>query len=135
MPTGLLPRLGSEPVLKLCHHVRRAAVAGEGAAGHVVEDPADHDDVLVFDAVIDAARVFANPLHDAAVRDTAPPPFDDSFWNGPPMHGVVLRGDLVEWTCDAVGWLAEVIADADVAARLGVRTPLLLTVARAASTD
>jgi hypothetical protein len=43
----------------------------------------------------------------------------------------VLRGDLIEWSCDAVGWLAEAIADA--AARHDVHTPLLLTVARAAS--
>jgi hypothetical protein len=57
------------------------------------------------------------------------PPFDDSFWNGPPIHGVTLRGDLSEWSLDAIGWLGEVIADSS--ARLGVRSPLLLTVTRA----
>ncbi|CAM3424125.1 hypothetical protein KIPE111705_07875 [Kibdelosporangium persicum] len=57
------------------------------------------------------------------------PPFDDGFWNGPPAHGVVLRGELAEWSCDAIGWLAEVVADS--ASQLGVRSPLLVTVTRA----
>ncbi|MGW0432821.1 hypothetical protein ACWDV4_09785 [Micromonospora sp. NPDC003197] len=73
--------------------------------------------------------VFRCRSHDVAGQDAIPtPPFDDSFWNGPPLHGVVLRGELVEWSCDAIGWLAEVIADS--AALLGVRTPLLLTITR-----
>lgn len=71
--------------------------------------------------------------HVAAPDDVLPPPFDDSFWNGPPRHGVVLLGELAEWSCDAVGWLAEVVAD--LAAHLGVRSPLLLTVTPAPSTD
>ncbi|HEX5540850.1 MAG TPA: hypothetical protein VFX60_04710 [Micromonospora sp.] len=74
--------------------------------------------------------VFVCRSQDVAGRDAVlPPPFDDSFWNGPPLHGVMLRGELAEWSCDAVGWLAEVVADS--AARLGVRSPLLLTVTRA----
>jgi len=56
------------------------------------------------------------------------PPFVDSFWNGPPLHGLTLRGELSEWTLDAIGWLGEVIAD--IGAGLGVRSPLLLTVMR-----
>ena len=76
--------------------------------------------------------VFVCRSHDVAGRDAAlPAPFDDSFWNGPPLHGVVLRGSLAEWSCDAVGWLAEVVADS--VAQLGVRSPLLLTVTRALS--
>ncbi|WP_106432361.1 hypothetical protein [Streptomyces sp. LaPpAH-108] len=63
----------------------------------------------------------------AAAPDPAPP-FDDSFWNGPSRHALTLRGELPEWSCDAVGWVAETVADC--AARLGVRTPLLLTVTR-----
>lgn len=74
--------------------------------------------------------VFVYGSHDVTGRDDVlPPPFDDGFWNGPPLHGVVLRGELAEWSCDAVGWLAEVIADS--AAHLGVRSPLLITVTRA----
>ncbi|MEE1943304.1 hypothetical protein V1L54_28530 [Streptomyces sp. TRM 70361] len=62
---------------------------------------------------------------------TAPaPPFHDTFWNGPPLHGVTLRGELAEWSLDAVGSLGEVIAD--LGAHLGVRSPLLLTVTRSA---
>ncbi len=59
---------------------------------------------------------------------TLSPPFADAFWNGPPLHGLTLRGELVEWSCDAVGWLAATVADS--AAQLGVRTPLLLSVVR-----
>jgi hypothetical protein len=77
--------------------------------------------------------VFVCSSHDVAGQDALlPPPFDDSSWNGPPLHGVVLRGGLAEWSCDAIGWLAEVVADS--VARLGVRSPLLLTVTRALST-
>jgi len=42
------------------------------------------------------------------------------------VHGMTLRGELAEWSCDAVGWLAATVADC--AARLGVRSPLPLTV-------
>ena len=73
--------------------------------------------------------VFTCRSQDVAGRDAVlPPPFDDRSWNGPPLHGVLLRGELAEWSCDAVGWLAEVVAD--IAAQLGVRSPLLLTVTR-----
>ncbi|GGZ45155.1 hypothetical protein GCM10010387_44560 [Streptomyces inusitatus] len=70
--------------------------------------------------------------HEGGGRDEAalPPPFHDSFWNGPPLHGTVLRGELAEWSGDAIGGLAEIVAD--VTARLGVRSPLLFTVTRAA---
>lgn len=69
----------------------------------------------------------------AAVADPdagLPPPVHDAFWNGPARHATVLRGELVEWSCDAIGWLAEAVAD--LAAQLGVRSPLLCTVARSA---
>lgn len=78
-------------------------------------------------------NVFVCSSPDVASRaDVPPPPFEDSFWHGPPRHDMVLHGELVEWSCDAVGWLAEVVAD--LAAQLGVRSPLLLTVTRAPST-
>ncbi|MGH1553925.1 hypothetical protein ACRAWF_24065 [Streptomyces sp. L7] len=63
-----------------------------------------------------------------APDDLPPPPFDDSFWDGPALDTVVLGGELAEWSCDAVGWLGEVLADR--AASAGVRAPLLVTVAR-----
>ncbi|MEU1372297.1 hypothetical protein ABZ442_01365 [Streptomyces triculaminicus] len=76
--------------------------------------------------------VFAYSSYDLVGRDAVlAPPFDDSFWNGPPVHGMVLRGELTEWSCDAIGWLAETLADT--AASLGVRTPLLFTVTRTRS--
>lgn len=77
--------------------------------------------------------VFVCRSHDVVGREAVlRPPFDDSFWNGPPLHGVLLRGALAEWSCDAIGWLAEIVADS--AAQLGVRSPLLLTVTRALPT-
>jgi hypothetical protein len=77
--------------------------------------------------------VFVYRSHDVAGRDAVlAPPISDRSWNGPPLHGVVLRGELAEWSCDVVGWLAEVVADS--VAQLGVRSPLLLTVTRALST-
>ena len=57
-----------------------------------------------------------------------PPPFDDGFWNGPPAHSVALRGGLAEWSLEAVGWLAEAVAD--VSAGLGAASPLLFTATR-----
>jgi hypothetical protein len=63
--------------------------------------------------------------------DALPPLFHDYFWNGPPLHGMSLRGELAEWSCDAVGWLAATVADC--AARLGVSSPLLVTVVRGRS--
>ncbi|MBB1243653.1 hypothetical protein GL263_08785, partial [Streptomyces durbertensis] len=73
--------------------------------------------------------VFAGASYEVAGPEPQPaPPFDDTFWDGPPLHGVTLRGELAEWSPDAVGWLAEVVADCT--ARLGLRGPLLLTVVR-----
>ncbi|MFF0225206.1 hypothetical protein [Streptomyces sp. NPDC004629] len=73
--------------------------------------------------------VFVYSSHDVVGQDAVlAPRFDDSFWCGPPLHGMVLRGELTEWSCDAIGWLAEVIADT--AASLSVHTPLLFTVTR-----
>ncbi|MFD0381446.1 hypothetical protein ACFQ2B_00450 [Streptomyces stramineus] len=97
-------------------------------------DPGVHD---VAERLADRLRHLDQPVfvcrsYDLASPDAVPaPPFDDSFWNGPPQHGMVLRGDLAEWSCDAVGWLAETVADT--AASLGVRSPLLFTVTRARS--
>jgi hypothetical protein len=74
--------------------------------------------------------VFVGGADELAPLDSVPaPPFDDSFWNGPPLHGMTLSGELAEWSCDAIGWLAETVADS--AAHLGIRSPLLLTVTRA----
>lgn len=71
--------------------------------------------------------MFVCTSHDVGSPETElPPPFDDGFWNGPPIHGVTLRGVLAEWSLDAIGWLGETLADS--VASLGVSSPLLLTV-------
>ncbi|WP_257578073.1 hypothetical protein [Streptomyces sp. JJ38] len=56
------------------------------------------------------------------------PPFDDRAWNGPPLHSVVLRGELAEWSPEAIGWVSEMIADSG--SQSGIRSPLLLTITR-----
>ncbi|MEU7802519.1 hypothetical protein AB0B10_24995 [Micromonospora arborensis] len=92
----------------------------------VAQQLTDHLDHLEQD-------VFVRRSHDVAGRDAVlPPPFDDRLWNRPPLHGVVLRGELAEWSFDAIGWLAEVVADS--AAQLDVRSPLVLTVTRTLAT-
>lgn len=56
---------------------------------------------------------------------TTQPPFDDYFWNGPSLHRATFNGTIAEWSLDALGWLGALIAD--LSARHGVTTPLLLT--------
>ncbi|HEY2306381.1 MAG TPA: hypothetical protein VGI05_10925 [Streptosporangiaceae bacterium] len=55
-----------------------------------------------------------------------------SFEGGPDggHHRVTYRGTLAEWSLDALGWLAAFLAD--MSARHGVRTPLILTAYRTA---
>ncbi|MEU9856340.1 hypothetical protein [Streptomyces sp. NPDC047974] len=74
-------------------------------------------------------HVFAGGIEERFPSEGFPtPPFDDRFWNGPPKHGVTLSGELAEWSCDAVGWLAATVADS--AAHIGIRTPVLFTAVR-----
>lgn len=78
-------------------------------------------------AVIDQA-VFAYEAHTTDHTGIVPP-FDDSFWNGPPEHAITFHGTLAEWSLDAIGWFAGLLAD--LSARHGVATPLLFTASRA----
>lgn len=74
-------------------------------------------------------NVFVRTSDTYITSETAPPPlFGDSFWNGPPSHGLTLQGELSEWSVDAIGWVSEVIAE--LSAHLGIRSPLLVTVTR-----
>lgn len=53
------------------------------------------------------------------------------FQSGPPgstHHRVTFSGTLVEWSLDALGWLAALLADGS--SRHGVSTPLMLTADR-----
>lgn len=68
-------------------------------------------------------------LRPSSPRRTSPePPFDDTFWGGPLRHTLTLHGALAAWSYDALGWLGETLAE--LAARLGAREPLLVTVSR-----
>jgi hypothetical protein len=69
-------------------------------------------------------------LASSAIEDQPRPqtfPFLHEARN-PSSPGLLLRGDLAEGSCDAIGWVAEVISD--LLAPLSFRSPLLLTVAR-----
>ncbi len=56
------------------------------------------------------------------------PTFIDDLWVGPPQHPVTFYGTLIEWSLDALGWLATFLAGASF--KFGVTTPMLLTVSR-----
>lgn len=47
---------------------------------------------------------------------------------GPSPHRVTFRGTLIEWSLDALGWLAAFVTD--ISSRHGVHTPLMLTADR-----
>lgn len=57
-----------------------------------------------------------------------PPPFDATFWSGPSAERATFSGTLREWTPDAVGWFAEVVAEG--VAQLGGTSPVLVTTSR-----
>src|SRR5690606_24850804 len=54
-------------------------------------------------------------------------PFDDSFWGGPAGATLTVHGSLAAWTPDAVGWVAQALAEC--ASAHGV-SDLLFTVTR-----
>jgi len=72
-------------------------------------------------------RVFAcDASSDGRGRSTRiAPPFDDTFWGGPSISTAVLHGTLAEWSAEVIGWLGAFLAD--LTAREGTHTPLLLT--------
>ncbi len=52
------------------------------------------------------------------------PGIADGLWVGPGYHRATFAGTLVEWSLDAVGWLAACLTDA--VHKYGVNTPLLI---------
>ena len=52
----------------------------------------------------------------------------DELWLGPAHHQVTFRGTLIEWSLDALGWLAAFLAEAS--SQHGVSTPLMFTASR-----
>lgn len=55
-------------------------------------------------------------------------PSIDGLWLGPGCHRATFRGNLAEWSLDALGWLTAFLADAS--SRYGVTTPVMLTATR-----
>jgi hypothetical protein len=80
------------------------------------------DEINSFDQNVFACDAYSLTDHDPLVD----PPFDDRFWNGPPEHRATFDGTLAEWSPDAIGWLGAFLAD--LSARHGVETPVLLTI-------
>jgi hypothetical protein len=74
--------------------------------------------VLTFDAT---------PVTDDAEALLRPAVIDE-LWLGPARHQVTFRVMLAEWSLDALGWLAALLADAS--SRHGVTTPVMLTASR-----
>lgn len=60
--------------------------------------------------------------------DPPNPYFEADTWPGPPQHRTTMRGTLAEWSLDALGWLAALVAAA--ASHHGVSAPWMLTVKR-----
>jgi hypothetical protein len=64
---------------------------------------------------------------DAALADfVRHPPVIDELWNGPAQHRATFDGTLAEWSLDALGWLAALLAEGS--HRYGIGNPLMLTV-------
>ena len=61
------------------------------------------------------------------------PPFDEAFWSGPSSGRTTFVGELSEWSSDAIGWLAEILAEG--VAQLGGDSPILVTTTRLANSD
>lgn len=59
---------------------------------------------------------------------TLKPGFIDELWRGPTQHRATFHGTLVEWSLDALGWLAAFLTSTS--SRYGVNTPLVFTVSR-----
>ena len=56
------------------------------------------------------------------------PAVRNELWSGPSQHRATFHGTLVEWSLDALGWLAAFLASTS--AHYGVSTPVMLTVSR-----
>ncbi|TDC39034.1 hypothetical protein [Micromonospora sp. KC213] len=127
-PYAPVPAMRTVPWFAECAPRARTAVAIDVDSGQDPAVPAVAAQFIDRFAALEQA-VFVCTSYEVAGRGAVlSPPFDDAFWHGPPEHGVVLRGELAEWSGDAIGWLAAVVADCLV--RLGVRSPLLLTATR-----
>lgn len=99
-------------------------VSGRSDMGSGITAAQLADDVGALDQSVFVPDVAGVTGAAAAIR----PPFDDSFRGGPPTYGATLHGRMAEWSCDAVGWVGETLAD--LLARRGARSPVLLTVVR-----
>lgn len=94
------------------------------------QDPAIHEvapEMLRWTAQLEQ-RVFSYEGRHTGEDAGLEPGIIDELWNGPAQHRVSWRGGLVEWSLDAVGWLAAFLGEASY--RYGVSAPLLLTVTR-----
>lgn len=56
------------------------------------------------------------------------PAITEALWLGPGQHRATFHGTLIEWSLDALEWLAAFLSTAS--SKHGVSTPLMLTVSR-----
>ncbi|WP_300011902.1 hypothetical protein [Pseudonocardia sp.] len=68
------------------------------------------------------------PVRIAPTVDAPQPPLVGDMWMGPSRHPVEFDADLPEWTPDALGWLALLVAEG--ARRAGIATTALVGISR-----
>lgn len=59
------------------------------------------------------------------------PAVPNALWRGPAQYQTTFHGMLVEWSLDALGWLAAFLASTS--AHHGMRSPVMLTISRNAA--
>jgi hypothetical protein len=61
------------------------------------------------------------------------PSFIDELWLGPAQYRATFHGTLLEWSLDALGWIAAFLAS--LSSQCGVSTPVVFTVDRSEETN
>lgn len=110
----------SDPATRV--NVEVCLTVGQRASKGVLESTLGRFSELDTHVLLDAVRS-ASP--NGMIQD---PPFGDSLWGGPATSSETLVGDLVQWEPDAIGWLAQTLADC--AATSGLASPVLISVAK-----
>lgn len=87
------------------------------------------------DVLLDGMRAFhtgpfrvTGPGRETPTIDVPQPPLVETMWMGSSRHPVEFDADLPEWTPDALGWLALLVAEG--ARRAGIATTALVSISR-----
>lgn len=137
MPVGGLapharPRRGGVPSMRTARWFGEASPAARTRVNVTIDVGADGANAVqrLGDWLLGLEQQVFHPSVQAPRPDDEwlPPPFDEPFWSGPSAQRVEFAGDLTEWSADAIGWLAEVMAEG--VAQLGGDSPILATTTR-----